>query len=59
MRDQEIIIEAADQGFSSVAVSLTVFSIIVITVFKTETFRWNHIIAFLFIILAVFFAFKK
>ena len=41
------------------AVSLTVFTIIVITVFKTETFRWNHIISFLFIILAVFFAFKK
>ena len=41
------------------AVSSTFFSIIVITVFKPETFRWNHIIAFLFIILAVFFAFKK
>ena len=41
------------------AVSLTVFTIIVITVFKTETFRWNHIISFIFIILAVFFAFKK
>ena len=40
-------------------VSLIVFSIIVITVFKTETFRWNHIVSFLFIILAVFFAFKK
>ncbi len=41
------------------AVSLTVFSIIVITVFKTETLRLNHLISFLFIILAVFFAFKK
>ena len=41
------------------AVSLTVFTVIVITVFKTETFRWNHIVAFLLIILAVFFAFKK
>lgn len=41
------------------AVSLTVFTVIVITVFKTETFRWNHILSFLFIILAVFFAFKK
>ena len=39
------------------AVSLIVFSIIVITVFKTETFRWNHIVSFLFIILAVYFAF--
>ena len=41
------------------AVSLIVFSIIVITVFKTETFRWNHIVAFLCIIAAVYFAFKK
>lgn len=39
------------------AISLIVFSIIVITVFKTETFRWNHIVSFLFIILAVYFAF--
>ena len=41
------------------AVSLIVFTVIVITVFKTETFRWNHIISFIFIVLAVFFAFKK
>ena len=41
------------------AISLTVFTAIVITVFKTETFRWNHIVSFVFIILAVYFAFKK
>ena len=41
------------------AISLTVFTVIVITVFKTETFHWNHFISFLFIILAVYFAFKK
>ena len=41
------------------AVSLTVFTAIVITVFKTETFRWNHIVSFAFIILAVYIAFKK
>ena len=41
------------------AVSLIVFSVIVITVFKTETFRWNHIVAFLCIVAAVYFAFKK
>ena len=41
------------------AVSLIVFSVIVITVFKTETFRWNHIVSFLFIVAAVYFAFKK
>ena len=34
-------------------------TVIVITVFKTETFRWNHIVSFVLIILAVFFAFKK
>ncbi|MBK5208947.1 MAG: hypothetical protein JJE44_05500 [Flavobacteriaceae bacterium] len=27
--------------------------------FKTETFRANHIIAFIFLILAVYFMFKK
>ena len=41
------------------AISLIVFTIIVITVFKTETFRWNHIVSFVLIVLAVFFAFKK
>ena len=41
------------------AVSLIVFTVIVVTVFKTESFRWNHLISFIFIILAVFFAFKK
>ena len=40
-------------------ISLIVFTVIVITVFKTETFRWNHLISFVLIILAVFFAFKK
>ena len=41
------------------AISLSVFTAIVITVFKTETFRWNHIVSFILIVLAVFFAFKK
>jgi hypothetical protein len=40
-------------------ISLTVFTAIVITVFKTETFRWNHVVSFILIVLAVFFAFKK
>ena len=40
-------------------ISLIVFTAIVITVFKTETFRWNHIVSFVLIVLAVFFAFKK
>lgn len=41
------------------AISLTVFSIIVITVFKTDTFHWNHIVSFLLLVAAVFFAFLK
>ncbi|MBP8781878.1 MAG: DMT family protein [Paludibacteraceae bacterium] len=27
--------------------------------FKTETFRWNHAIGFMFLVLAVYFIFKK
>ena len=41
------------------AISLTVFTVIVATVFKGEPIRWNHIVAFVFIVLAVFFAFLK
>ena len=38
---------------------LTVFTIIAIVVFKTETFISNHLIGFGFLILAVYFIFKK
>lgn len=41
------------------AISLTVFTIIVATIFKGEPIRWNHIVSFCCIILAVFFAFMK
>lgn len=41
------------------AVSLTVFTVIVATVFKGEPIRWNHLVAFFCIIIAVFFAFLK
>lgn len=41
------------------AISLTVFTVIVATVFKGEPIRWNHLVSFGFIILAVFFAFLK
>ncbi|MBP5516563.1 MAG: DMT family protein, partial [Bacteroidales bacterium] len=41
------------------AISITVFTIIVALVFKGETIRWNHIVSFVFIILAVTFAFWK
>ena len=39
--------------------SLTVFTVFALTVFRTETFRWNHAAAFVCIILAVYFVFKK
>lgn len=40
-------------------ITLIVFAVFTILFFKTENFRPNHIIAFIFLILAVFFAFKK
>lgn len=40
-------------------VSLVVFTVIVATVFKGEPIRWNHLVAFGLIVLAVFFAFLK
>jgi len=36
-----------------------VFTIFTIAFFKTETFRVNHLIGFGFLILAVYFIFKK
>ena len=41
------------------AISLIVFSLLTITVFKNETFRLNHLIGFIFLVLAVYFIFKK
>lgn len=40
-------------------ITLVVFAAFSLIAFKTETFRLNHIIAFLFLILAVYFMFKK
>ncbi|HPE86495.1 MAG: DMT family protein [Bacteroidales bacterium] len=40
-------------------ITLTVFTIFTLTVFKTETLRWNHLLGFVFLVLAVFFIFKK
>lgn len=40
-------------------ISLIVFALFTLIVFKTETFRTNHIIAFMLLILAVYFMFKK
>lgn len=40
-------------------ITLLVFTVFTLLVFKTETFRFNHLIGFVFLILAVFFLFKK
>ncbi|MBN2745098.1 MAG: DMT family protein [Bacteroidales bacterium] len=40
-------------------ITLIVFTIFTLLVFKTETFRLNHLIGFVFLILAVYFIFKK
>jgi uncharacterized protein len=41
------------------AITLVVFVIFSLLFFKTETFRWNHFIGFVFLVLAVYFVFKK
>lgn len=40
-------------------ISILVFTLFTLIVFKTEHFRINHLIGFMFIILAVYFIFKK
>ena len=40
-------------------VSLSVFSLVAVYLFKTEKFTWNHLIGFAFLVLAVYFIFKK
>ncbi len=40
-------------------ITLVVFTIFTLLVFKNESFRWNHFVAFIFLILAVYFMFKK
>ncbi|HEX8549611.1 MAG TPA: DMT family protein [Cytophagaceae bacterium] len=40
-------------------ISLTVFCIFTLVVFKSEKLQWNYIAAFVCIVLAVFFIFKK
>jgi len=41
------------------AITLVVFTLISLLVFKTGTFRANHLIGFVFLVLAVYFVFKK
>ncbi len=40
-------------------ITLVVFMVFTLLVFKNETFRLNHVIGFIFLILAVYFIFKK
>ncbi len=40
-------------------ITLVVFTLFTLVFFKTETFRLNHVIGFIFLILAVYFIFKK
>lgn len=40
-------------------ISISIFVIFTLLVFKTETLKWNHFVGFLFLIAAVFFFFKK
>lgn len=40
-------------------ITLVVFTIFSVVLFKNETFRLNHLIGFVFLVLAVYFIFKK
>lgn len=40
-------------------VSLIVFSLILAFCFKTQSLHWNHLVSFVFLVIAVFFAFLK
>lgn len=40
-------------------ITLVIFALFTLLVFKNETFRLNHLISFVFLILAVYFMFKK
>ena len=40
-------------------ITLIVFSVFTLLLFKHQTIKWNHILSFVFIILAVYFMFKE
>ena len=40
-------------------IPLTVFSLVAVIVFRTERVAWNHLVGFTFLLLAVFFVFRK
>lgn len=41
------------------AITLIVFVVFAMIFFKNETLKWNHFVGFIFLILAVYFIFKK
>ncbi|MCU0429438.1 MAG: DMT family protein [Cytophagaceae bacterium] len=40
-------------------VSLFIFTLMTVFIFKTDSLKWNHLAGFGFMVLAVFFVFKK
>ena len=40
-------------------ITLVIFMLFTVVFFKNESFRWNHFVGFLFLILAVYFIFRK
>ncbi len=40
-------------------ITLVIFTVFTLVFFKTETFRWNHAVGFVFLVLAVYFIFRK
>lgn len=40
-------------------ISLVIFALFMLFIFKTETLRWNHFVACIFLVLAVYFMFRK
>jgi uncharacterized protein len=40
-------------------ITLLIFAVFTLVFFKNEVLRWNHLLGFVFLILAVFFVFKK
>ena len=39
-------------------ITLVIFVVFSMLFFKTETFKWNHVVGFCFLVLAVYFIFK-
>ena len=40
-------------------ITLVVFTVFALLVFRNDVLRWNHLVGFVFLILAAFFIFKK